>query len=130
MRPAARARSTREQQRERRPLRGHLCASDRSLDPGSAGLALAEHWNFSDTMRLAIAGHHEPGTPGAGFLAAIVHVADALVHALDLVRKPDDLVPPVSPIAWKALNLSEDTFLHLFRETELQYEEIALVLMA
>jgi hypothetical protein len=39
-------------------------------------------------------------------------------------------VPPVSPIAWKALNLSEETFQHLFRETELQYEEIALVLMA
>ena len=100
------------------------------IDHVQAGLALAEHWNFSDTMRLAIAGHHEPGTPGAGFLAAIVHVADAVVHALDLVQKADDVVPPVSTIAWKALNLNEDTFLHLFRETELQYEEIAMVLLA
>jgi hypothetical protein len=46
------------------------------------------------------------------------------------VKKADDLVPPVSPIAWKALNLSEDTCLHLFRETELQYEEIAMLLLA
>lgn len=100
------------------------------IDHVEAGLALAEHWNFSDTMRLAIAGHHEPEKPGAGFLATIIHVADAVVHALDLVQKPDDLVPPVSTVAWQALNLSEDTCLHLFRETELQYEEIAMVLLA
>lgn len=100
------------------------------IDHVEAGLALAEHWNFSDTMRLAIAGHHEPEKPGAGFLATIIHVADAVVHALDLVQKPDDLVPPVSTVAWQALNLSEEACLHLFRETELQYEEIALVLLA
>lgn len=100
------------------------------IDHVEAGLALAEHWNFSDTMRLAIAGHHEPEKPGAGFLATIIHVADAVVHALDLVQKPDSMVPPVSTVAWQALNLSEDACLHLFRETELQYEEIAMVLLA
>ncbi len=100
------------------------------IDHVEAGLALAEHWNFSDTMRLAIAGHHDPGKVGAGFLAAIVHVADAIVHALDLAQKADDMVPSVSPVAWKALNLNDETCLHLFRETELQFEEIAMVLMA
>lgn len=100
------------------------------IDHVEAGLALAEHWNFSDTMRLAIAGHHEPEKPGAGFLATIIHVADAVVHALDLVQKPDDMVPPVSTVAWQALNLSEEACLHLFRETELQFEEIAMVLLA
>ena len=100
------------------------------IDHVEAGLALAEHWNFSDTMRLAIGGHHEPEKPGAGFLAAIVHVANAVVHALDLVQQEDDLVPPVSSVAWQALNLSEDTCMQLFRETELQYEEIAMVLLA
>jgi putative nucleotidyltransferase with HDIG domain len=99
------------------------------IDHVEAGLALAEHWNFSDTMRLAIAGHHDPGKVGAGFLAAIIHVADAVVHALDLAKKPDDMVPSVSPVAWKALNLNEEICLHLFRETELQFEEIAMVLM-
>ena len=94
-----------------------------------AGLALAEHWNFSDTIRLAIAGHHDPEASGAGFLAAIVHVADSIVHALDLARVPDDLVPPVSTVAWSALGLSQDMYLQLFRETELHFEEISLVLM-
>jgi putative nucleotidyltransferase with HDIG domain len=99
------------------------------VDHVVAGLALAAHWNFSDTMRLAIAGHHAPEAPGAGFLAAIVHVADAMVHALDLAQARDDLVPAVSTVAWAALGLTEEMYLHLFRETELHFEEIALVLL-
>ncbi|MYM30145.1 HDIG domain-containing protein [Duganella sacchari] len=99
------------------------------VDHVDAGLALAEHWNFSDTMRLAIGGHHDPEAPGAGFLAAIIHVADAIVHALDLAQVQDDLVPPVSTVAWTALGLDEEVYLQLFRETELQYEEISMVLL-
>jgi putative nucleotidyltransferase with HDIG domain len=100
------------------------------IDHVDAGLALAEHWNFSDTMRLAIGGHHDPEAPGAGFLAAIIHVADAIVHALDLAQVQDDLVPPVSTVAWTALGLDEEIYLQLFRETELQYEEISMVLLS
>ncbi|MHA4867852.1 HDOD domain-containing protein [Duganella sp. PWIR1] len=100
------------------------------VDHVAAGLALAEHWNFSDTMRLAIGGHHDPEAPGAGFLAAIIHVADAIVHALDLAQVQDDLVPPVSTVAWTALGLDEEVYLQLFRETELQYEEISMVLLS
>jgi putative nucleotidyltransferase with HDIG domain len=100
------------------------------LDHVAAGVALAQHWNFSDTMRQAIAHHHEPETPGAGFLATIVHVANAIVHALDLAREQDELVPAVSSVAWTALGLSEESYLHAFRETELQFEEISTILMA
>jgi putative nucleotidyltransferase with HDIG domain len=100
------------------------------VDHVDAGMALAEHWNFSDTMRLAIGGHHDPEAPGAGFLAAIIHVADAIVHALDLAQVRDDLVPPVSTVAWTALGLDEEVYLQLFRETELQYEEISMVLLS
>ncbi len=99
------------------------------IDHVMAGAALAEHWNFSDTMRLALAHHHDPDTAGAGFLATIVHVANSIVHALDLSGEPDDQVPPLSSVAWNALGLNEEAFLHVFRETEVQYEEIAAVLM-
>ncbi|MES2149946.1 MAG: HDOD domain-containing protein [Pseudomonadota bacterium] len=99
------------------------------IDHVVAGVALAEHWNFSDTMKSAIAGHHEPDTPGSGLLANIVHVANAIVHALDLARDEDDLVPTVSSAAWTALGLNEESYLHVFRETELQFEEITTALM-
>ena len=99
------------------------------LDHVMAGIALAERWNFSETLRLGIAWHHEPERAGAGFLATIVHVANAIVHALDMAGEVNDLVPPVSPVAWGALGLTEDAYLHVFRETELQFDEIYTVLM-
>jgi putative nucleotidyltransferase with HDIG domain len=100
------------------------------IDHVMAGVALAERWNFSETMRLGIAWHHEPERAGAGFLATIIHVANAIVHALDIAGEDDDLVPPVSPVAWSALGLNEEAYLHVFRETELQFDEISVVLMS
>ena len=112
---------------------GELLALERAvmgIDHVAAGVALAEHWNFSDTMRQAIEWHHEPEQPGAGFLATIVHVASAVAHALDLAGEPDELAPAVSSVAWTALGLSEEAWLHVFHETELQFEEMAAILMA
>lgn len=100
------------------------------VDHVEAGVALADHWNFSSTMRQAIAFHHAPETPGAGFLAAIVHVANAIVHALDIAGEENERVPRVASVAWDAMGLNEEAFLHLFHETEVQFEEISAVLMA
>ncbi|MCS0630587.1 HDOD domain-containing protein [Telluria mixta] len=100
------------------------------IDHVDAGVALADHWNFSSTMRQAIAYHHAPDIHGAGFLAAIVHVANAIVHALDLACEDDELVPRVSSVAWDAMGLNEEAYLHLFRETELQFGEMSTILMA
>jgi putative nucleotidyltransferase with HDIG domain len=99
------------------------------VDHVQAGVALAEHWNFSDTMKLAIGHHHDPDEPGAGLLASIVHVANAIVHALDIAGEEDELAPTVSSAAWTALGLNEEALLHVFRETELQFEEITLILL-
>ncbi|QYF91652.1 HDOD domain-containing protein [Massilia sp. PAMC28688] len=99
------------------------------VDHVDAGVALGQRWHFSDTMTTAIAYHHDPDAPGAGMLATIVHVANAIVHALDVAREEDELVPAVSSAAWTALGLNEEACLHVFRETELQFEEITLILM-
>lgn len=100
------------------------------IDHVDAGVALAAHWNFSDTMLHAIAYHHAPDTHGAGFLAAIVHVADAIVHALDIAGEPDEMAPRVSNVAWDAMGLNEEAYLDLFHETELQFGEMTAILMA
>lgn len=100
------------------------------VDHVDAGLALAAHWNFSGTMCQAIGFHHAPDTPGAGFLASIVHVADAIVHALDVANEEHDVVPRLSSVAWDAMGLSEEAYLHLFRETETQFGEMAAILLA
>jgi len=119
--------------RERKRLDGNLLDTERALlgiDHILAGAALAEHWQFSGTMQQAIAFYHAPETPGAGFLATIVHVSNAVAHALDLSGDADELVPAVSSVAWTALGLSEEVWLHVFRETELQFEEMTAILMA
>ena len=116
----------------RRANDGELLEAERAVlgvDHVAAGVALAQHWNFSDTIRLAIAHHHDPATPGAGLLASIIHVANAIVHALDLAREQEELVPPVSSLAWRALGLSEADYLQVFRETEVQFDEAASVLI-
>jgi putative nucleotidyltransferase with HDIG domain len=100
------------------------------IDHIDAGVALASHWQFSDTLRQAIVRHHDPDTPGAGLLAAIVHVADAIVHALDLAGDEDELVPPLSTVAWEAMGLNEEAYLHLFRETEQQFREMSAIMTA
>lgn len=119
--------------RERKRLDSDLLETERAMlgvDHLLAGAALAEHWQFSGTMQQAIAFYHAPETPGAGFLATIVHVAHAVAHALDLAGDEDELVPAVSSVAWTALGLSEDVWLHVFRETELQFEEMTAILLA
>ncbi|MBI3229703.1 MAG: HDOD domain-containing protein [Burkholderiales bacterium] len=100
------------------------------VDHIDAGKALAAHWHFSGTLQLAIAGHHQPDAPGAGFLATLVHVADCITHGLDLTQVEDDIVPPVSIIAWNAVGIEDDVYLQIFRETEMQTADVSRVLLA
>ncbi|WP_426189223.1 HDOD domain-containing protein [Massilia sp. DWR3-1-1] len=99
------------------------------VDHVTAGMLLADHWKFSDTIRQALAHHHHPELVGAGFLSTIIHVANAIVHALDMVGNPNEAVPTLSPVAWHAMGLSEEAYVHVFRETEVQFDEIAAALM-
>ena len=59
-----------------------------------------------------------------------MHVANAIVHALDMAGEEDERVPRVASVAWDAMGLNEEAYLHLFRETEVQFVEMSAVLMA
>ncbi len=98
------------------------------IDHVIAGHALAVHWHFSEILQHAIVGHHEPEKSGGGLLVSLVHVANSIVHALDLANVEDDLVPPISLPAWNNLDLNEEIYQHVFRETVLQFEQLSQVL--
>lgn len=103
----------------------HLIDVERSMlgiDHASVGLILAIHWNFSDLIQDAISGHHEPDKEELNPIAQIIHVANAIVHGLDLNQNPNESLPPISQIAWDHLNLSEAAYLSIFYETELRFE--------
>jgi putative nucleotidyltransferase with HDIG domain len=94
-------------------------------DHVEVGRALAAHWNFSETIQKAIAGHHAPETFGNASIASIVHVANSIVQALDLGGAEDDLVAPVSMVAWTGLGMQENEYARIFRETELQFDAVS-----
>jgi putative nucleotidyltransferase with HDIG domain len=98
------------------------------VDHTMAGHALAVHWHFSNAIQNAIAEHHAPDPDAGSALAQLVHVANVVVHALDLARDDDDLVPPMSESAWNALGLGKTAWLQIFRETELEFGEMDKVL--
>ena len=100
-----------------------------NIDHVTAGLALAEHWQFSEAIRDAIRGHHDPEIEGLNSIAAIVHVANAIVHALDISQVEDDLVPLVSQMAWNTLGLNKSDYLAIFRETEMRFEALDGILL-
>jgi len=99
------------------------------IDHAMVGLALAGHWKFPLEMQLAIGNHHAPEA-GHSPLILLVHVADSIVHALDLALDEDEMVPPVSPAAWNSLGIGQDAFLQVFDETEQQFDEMCQILVA
>lgn len=108
-----------------------LLDAERTLlgtDHAVVGHALAVQWQFSELIQKAIAGHHVPDMFGTASIASIVHVANSIVHALDLGGAADDLVSPVSQAAWDCLGLQESDYAKIFRETEMQFEAIRQVL--
>jgi hypothetical protein len=53
-----------------------------------------------------VAFHHAPGQASAHPTeAAVVHLADVIVHALDLGKSGDPRVPPVEAAAWDRVGL-------------------------
>jgi len=59
-----------------------------------------------------------------------VHLADCIVHALDLSDDPSDLVYPVSEAVWRKFNLADDVLAKIYRQTEAQFDEASKILLA
>lgn len=96
------------------------------LDHAAVGEALAQHWKFPVAMQQAIGQHHQSAT--ASPLGLVVHLADAIAHALDLSGNEDDLVPPVDIQVFTALALSDAALLRVFKASENDFEAACLVL--
>jgi putative nucleotidyltransferase with HDIG domain len=98
------------------------------LDHGAVGMALAEYWCFPGAMRDAIGHHHEPGRGTAVDIPMLVHVAEAIAHALDLNADKDELVPMLQDAAWNGLQLDAVTFDAVCHTTEAEFEKTCQIL--
>jgi putative nucleotidyltransferase with HDIG domain len=99
-----------------------------SCDHAAVGQALAEYWRFPPAIQMAVAGHHTPDQQWSGGLTNLVHVADAIVHALDLCADENDVVPLLSTAAWHSLSLDQQAVMRLLHQTELQFNEMCQIL--
>ncbi|MBS0309156.1 MAG: HDOD domain-containing protein [Proteobacteria bacterium] len=105
----------------------HLLTAEQDImgiDHAAAGRMLGQHWRFSDTLQQTIGSHHDPDAHPGDTLTAIVHVADAITHGLDLSDSADDLAPPLSRHAWDKLAMDEATCAAVFSLTIARFEGI------
>ncbi len=97
----------------------HVVEARHGLTPhADIGAWVAAHWHFPAAAVHAIAQHHAPHDPSKPSIAACVHVADVIAHALDLSNDPHERVPAVNGAAWKAVAPAEAALDALLRETE------------
>jgi putative nucleotidyltransferase with HDIG domain len=88
-------------------------------DHAAIGVAIASHWRFPAEVQAAIAAHHQPPPASAEpTMADVIHVADAMVHALDLAGDAHESVPDVDTSAWRRVGLAPEQALSLLQRTE------------
>ena len=90
-------------------------------DHAQIGEALLRHWQYPAPLVQAIACHHRPiASDAASFEAAIVHLSDHLVNAMQIGSSGERHVPPLQMKAWETLRLSTDVLPGVMRAIEEQ----------
>jgi HD-like signal output (HDOD) protein len=92
------------------------------------GAWVAQHWHFAAEVAGAIARHHNPPDSAQLSLTDLVHVANALVHALDLAGVADEAVPPLDAGAWARLASSRQHLPRLLARIEQEFEQLRAIL--
>jgi HD-like signal output (HDOD) protein len=68
--------------------------------------AVMQLWKFPNNLVQAVACHHQPESSDiARHEAAVVHLADHLVNAMQIGSSGERHVPPLSMRAWETLGL-------------------------
>jgi HD-like signal output (HDOD) protein len=83
--------------------------------------ALAEHWQFPPPIVRALQ-TRASDAPADEPLAELLHVADAIAHALDLAGDPDDAVPRLRVESWRLIGLDDASFRTLCTEVEAEHQ--------
>lgn len=93
------------------------------FDHGQAGGVLAQAWRLPPAIAQSMAMHHRAHDPEACDMAKLVHVADALAHALDLDAPAPNALTPAQDSAWAALNIDWDSASSLVPVIQKRYRQ-------
>ena len=92
------------------------------------GADIATRWHFGAPIVEAIRLHHTPPSSNALSIAEVVHVADNIVHALDVANDPNEMVPTMDSSAWNRVALSQGEILLVFSSTEQELDDACAAL--
>jgi HD-like signal output (HDOD) protein len=100
------------------------------FDHAAAGGALLAHWRLPEPTVKAVACHHQPDLAReAAADAAVVHVADLIVNALQRGSSGERYVPPLNGQAWAQLGLPGSALATAVHQLDKQYEETVQLLL-
>jgi putative nucleotidyltransferase with HDIG domain len=90
------------------------------VDHADLGAMIATHWRLPDVVAQTIYSHHRPtaAADGGFALAHIVHLADAITHALDLSGAENEMVPELVESADIFVSMHPSKILKVFDEVE------------
>ncbi len=79
------------------------------IDHQETGKALAQKWNFPESVTTVIANHHNPdAVESHSLLVSAVNIADMLGHAMQIGDSGNYYVSEFSTGAWKKIGLTSD----------------------
>lgn len=99
------------------------------IDHAQVGSALAAWWKFPAAIQQAVADQHAVDRLDAPGLPLLVHMANAIAHALDLAGSEEALVPPLAP-AWRTAVLDEAHWFALLRQAERTFDDMSRIMLA
>jgi putative nucleotidyltransferase with HDIG domain len=95
------------------------------FDHAAVGSSLVQNWKLPLSLEQIIGFHHAPELATRYKVeTAIVHLADAIVHAMQIGSSGEQSVPEVDEEAWESLGLSLDVLPRLFDMVDRQSNEV------
>jgi putative nucleotidyltransferase with HDIG domain len=100
------------------------------FDHMTVGGGLVDQWRLPSVMADMVRYHHSPEkSNAASFETAIVHLADILVHAMELGKSGEIQVPVFSQVAWQRIGLDVPILDKVMENIEPRTEQLCQIFM-
>ena len=95
------------------------------FDHADVGRELLAIWKLPAILREAVDCHHRPQRAlHDPVLSISIHVADLLVHAMEIGHNGEHFVPPLHPEVWDVLELPHDVVGVLMADVDARFDAV------
>ncbi len=106
----------------------HLFETEKEIlgfDHAEVGGLLLERWKIPNNLVEMVSCHHDPNKAQRGLHeSSLIHLADILVHAMQLGNSGERFVPAIEDIAWKCNEFSREDLRPIMAQVALQYDDL------